>query len=96
MNSSVKRPFVSCLKFWFRILIILISFNCVTTLRLQQTSDEHEGRVRELISAVEELQKLLKLATDAQEELEVNNKKMEATYTTEKEELGQWNIDDVV
>ncbi|PIK55813.1 putative nucleoprotein TPR-like [Apostichopus japonicus] len=53
----------------------------------KQTSDEHEGRVRELISAVEELQKLLKLATDAQEELEVNNKKMEATYTTEKEEL---------
>ena len=60
---------------------------------LQTSADEAEGRVKELITAVEELQKLLKQATEAQAELEDKVQKMEREHEHAQQELSKQLFD---
>ena len=55
----------------------------------QSAADEGEAKVKELITAVEELQKLLHQATGAQEQLENKVQELETNHSHKEQDLSK-------
>ena len=82
LESTSISPSLHCVRKKRRIKIFL--------LLIQRASEEAESRVKELITAVEELRGLLKQATDATNELETKMREQETNHAASEKEMSKF------